>query len=207
MIGGDSQGAVNDDLFAERGGDEVIGFAERREDVRVDMVSQRRKEPGLADQGNSASDHHDFRREQSNHLPDRPSQGSQSAVEHLAGDLISVRGGLGHHFGGELVELVVAPLPQVADKFLIGASGIDRVALEQRDRFRLDLPQDPGRSQSRHNLQTTTSGQFGGSGVTAHAVDPRVDVVQDPMKEAKMNALDHPHIVQRYVQALLLHLP
>ena len=42
--------------------------------------------------------------------------------------------------------------------------------------------------------------------VPTFAVDPSEHVVEHPMKQTKMQTLDHPHVVEGNVQAVLLHL-
>src|SRR5688500_16228377 len=41
--------------------------------------------------------------------------------------------------------------------------------------------------------------------MSAFFVDPRIHIVQHPMKHAEMDALDHPHVSEIDEQAVLLH--
>ena len=77
---GHGHGSMNDDLFAELGGDNLRGIQQRRENVTIDVAAQRAKEHGLAGERDASTDDHDLDRQECNDLGDSPSEGLARSI-------------------------------------------------------------------------------------------------------------------------------
>ena len=71
---------MNDDLFAELGGDNLIGVSQRRENVTINVAAQRGKEHALAGERDASADDHDLDRQERNDLGDSPSEGLAGSI-------------------------------------------------------------------------------------------------------------------------------
>ena len=75
-VTGELEGAVDDDFFAERGGDDVEGTTERREDGGVDLRPEGLEPEAIADQRDAAAEDDPPGGDQGDGLAERERQGA-----------------------------------------------------------------------------------------------------------------------------------